>query len=227
MFLFLPKLWELFTQIERSQQRAAAAAGLDLGPHMDGGSGVGFDNDGNEMTGDGSLDGFLYSNAAAAWMNSAGNLAVLGPGVTSAPMPGGSSTNASSVQLPMTSSGVSIGRKGSIGTLEESKGETSLKESHVGYMGVKYQNRFFSFLSSWCMKRVILYPAGRYFTCFDVVSQKQHDLNKQQRMKTPKLTRQDSRMVATVLTMTNSPHLIGQTRDGANVHLHLCLYSFA
>lgn len=170
MFLFLPKLWELFTQIERSQQRAASVTDLNLGPHMGGGGGGGFDNDGNEISGDGSLDGFLYNNAAAAWMNSAGNLAVLGPGVTSAPLPGGSSTNASSVQLPMTVSGVSIGRKGSVVTLEESKGESTLKESHVGYMGVKYQSRYFSFLSSWCMKRVMLYPAGRYFTCFDVVS---------------------------------------------------------
>ncbi|KAG0051917.1 hypothetical protein BGZ83_003197 [Gryganskiella cystojenkinii] len=163
MFLFLPKLWELFTQIERSQQRAAAAAEMDLGgAHLGLGgnsSGVGIDGDPNH---DSSLDGFLYSNATAGWMNSAGNLAVLGPGVTSAALSGGSA-NASSIHLPG-------GRKGSVGTLDDSKGgiDNTLTESHMGYMGIKFQNRYFSFLSSWCMRRVILYPGGRYFTCFEV-----------------------------------------------------------
>jgi hypothetical protein len=53
--------------------------------------------------------------------------------------------------------------------MDESKGDT-LKESHIGYMGVKFQNRYMPFLASWCMRRVILYPADKYFTAFEAVS---------------------------------------------------------
>ncbi|KAF9948297.1 hypothetical protein BGZ72_009778 [Mortierella alpina] len=151
MFLFLPKLWELFTQIEKSHQRGSN-------------SGNGGTSDGSDQN---SIDGFY--NGAPAWMNSAGNLVLLAQGADlaggvdpDAPGTGGvlSSINASNQHLPG-------GRKGSVGTLDDTKGDTA-KETHMGYMGVKFQNRYLSFLSSWCMRRVILYPAGRYFTCFEV-----------------------------------------------------------
>ncbi|KAF9278430.1 hypothetical protein BGZ68_008585 [Mortierella alpina] len=153
MFLFLPKLWELFTQIEKSHQRGSN-------------SGNGGTSDGSDQN---SIDGFY--NGAPAWMNSAGNLVLLAQaqgadlaGVADADISGAgglsSSINASNQHLPG-------GRKGSVGTLDDTKGDTA-KETHMGYMGVKFQNRYLSFLSSWCMRRVILYPAGRYFTCFEV-----------------------------------------------------------
>ncbi|KAG0214373.1 hypothetical protein BGX28_002190 [Mortierella sp. GBA30] len=151
MFLFLPKLWELFTHIEKSHQRSTNSGSTGRGNGSDEGS----------MT-----DGF-YSGAPA-WMNSAGNLVALaqgadlsdvdGPGVMAALS---SSMNYSSQHIP------SSGRKGSVGTLDESKGDTA-KETHMGYMGVRFQNRYLPFLSNWCMRRVLLYPAGRYFTCFEV-----------------------------------------------------------
>ncbi|CAO3573723.1 unnamed protein product [Mortierella alpina] len=151
LFLFLPKLWELFTQIEKSHQQRSSNSGNGT-------------SDGSDQN---SIDGFYHG--APAWMNSAGNLVMLAQGTDFAggadadvPAAGGvpSSVNASNQHLP-------VGRKGSVGTLDDSKGDTA-KETHMGYMGVKFQNRYFSFLSSWCMRRVILYPAGRYFTCFEV-----------------------------------------------------------
>ena len=59
-------------------------------------------------------------------------------------------------------------RKGSITSIDDSKGET-LKESHMGYMGVKFQNRFMPFLANWCMRRVILFPSDKYFMAFESV----------------------------------------------------------
>ncbi|KAF9181980.1 hypothetical protein BGZ50_005201 [Haplosporangium sp. Z 11] len=146
MFLFLPKLWELFTQIERAHQRG--------GSNGDGGGAEG----GSDES---SIDGFVY-NGASAWMNSAGNLAILGQGADFAGAIGGNgaSVNASSHYLPDR-------RKGSVGTLDEGKGDI-VKEIHMGYMGVRFQNRYLPFLSSWCMRRVVLYPQCRYFTCFEL-----------------------------------------------------------
>ncbi|KAG0360799.1 hypothetical protein BG005_009879 [Podila minutissima] len=148
MFLFLPKLWELFTQIERAQQsrNAANAANQASG----GGSGAN------------SVDGFIYNGAG--WIQNGGSGAVAAATSGTAGTAGGSSgggggSNGGSVYLG--------GRKGSVGTLDEPKGET-LKETHMGYMGVKYQNRYLRFLASWNMRRVILYPTGRYFTCFEL-----------------------------------------------------------
>ncbi|KAK3810878.1 MAG: hypothetical protein J3Q66DRAFT_414035 [Benniella sp.] len=57
-------------------------------------------------------------------------------------------------------------RKSSVESLDESKG-IALKESHTGYMGVKFQNRYLPLLASWCMRRVILFPADKYFTAFE------------------------------------------------------------
>ncbi|KAF9344575.1 hypothetical protein BGX34_005516, partial [Mortierella sp. NVP85] len=111
MFLFIPKLWELFTKKRRLQNLANNNPGAD-------------DSD------DDSMDGFMYNGPR--WMNSTG----------------------------------SIGRKASVGTLDDSKGDTT-KEMHVGFMVVKFQYRYLSFLSSWRMQRVALYPPGRYFTCFE------------------------------------------------------------
>ncbi|KAF9141012.1 hypothetical protein BGX30_005623 [Mortierella sp. GBA39] len=153
MFLFLPKLWELFTQIERSQQRLGG-----VGVGVSGGSGGG---DGSASN---SIDGFIY-NGNGGWANSSGNLAALAQGsaAAAAAVAAGSGCSGSANEGSQYLSG----RKGSIGTLDESKGET-LKETHMGYMGVKFQNRWVPFLSSWCMRRVILYPTGRYFTCFEL-----------------------------------------------------------
>ncbi|KAF8941929.1 Ribonucleoside-diphosphate reductase large subunit [Haplosporangium gracile] len=149
MFLFLPKLWELFTQIERSQQRLGGGIG-----RVGGGGGDGSDSK--------SIDGFIY-NGNGGWVNSNGNLAALTQGSAAAAAVAGSGGSGS---MNDGSQYLSGRRKGSIGSLDESKGET-LKETHMGYMGVKFQNRWVPFLSSWCMRRVILYPAGRYFTCFE------------------------------------------------------------
>ncbi|KAG0251820.1 Metabotropic GABA-B receptor subtype 2, isoform C [Mortierella polycephala] len=146
MFLFLPKLWELFTQIERAHQRGSG--------NGDGGGAEG----GSDES---SMDGLAY-NGASTWMNSAGNLAILGQGAdfTGAIGGNGASVNTSSHYLPS-------GRKGSVGTLDESKGDI-VKETHMGYMGVKFQNRYLPFLSSWRMRRVVLDPQVRYFTCFEL-----------------------------------------------------------
>ncbi|KAF9400397.1 hypothetical protein BGZ94_005476 [Podila epigama] len=165
MFLFLPKLWELFTQIERAQQNknniANGSPGV-MGGIGGGGGGVGGLQ---EASGDSSLDGFIYNSAG--WAQGSGPEAVASGNAVAAAAAivaggsgiGGGSTNGGSIYLG--------GRKGSVGTLDESKGDT-LKETHMGYMGVKFQNRYLPFLASWNMRRIILYPAGRYFTCFEL-----------------------------------------------------------
>ncbi|KAF9360020.1 Anamorsin [Mortierella sp. AD094] len=146
MFLFLPKLWELFTQIEKTQQQQRAnVVNVSTGTTAPG-----------ELSDESSSEGFAYSGSQA-WMNSNSNLAVLVPGAG----------NASLVASSIVASSFQSGRKGSVATLEEAKGET-LKEAHMGYMGVKFQNRYFPFLSSWCMRRVALFPSGRYFTSFEL-----------------------------------------------------------
>ncbi|KAI7830677.1 hypothetical protein BC939DRAFT_438718 [Gamsiella multidivaricata] len=120
MFMFLPKLWKLFSQIEYAKQTSS---------------------DGAE---DSSFDG-LFNNQGP-WLNTVsgnGN----GAGSTIGEYPPGA-------------------RKGSIGSIEDSKAGT-LKESHLGYMGVKFQNRYLPFLASWCMRRVILFPADKHFTAFE------------------------------------------------------------
>lgn len=142
MFLFLPKLWELFTQIERTQQTRAGNA--------NGGSG----------SGENSVDGFIYNGAG--WIQGSG------PDAVAAAIAGNAGAGGTSGEGSTGGSVYLGGRKGSVGTLDESKGET-LKETHMGYMGVKFQNRYVSFLASWNMRRVILYPTGRYFTCFEMV----------------------------------------------------------
>ncbi|KAI8600355.1 7 transmembrane sweet-taste receptor of 3 GCPR-domain-containing protein [Dissophora ornata] len=119
MFMFLPKLWKLFSLIEKSKQTLR-----------------------DESTGESSFDG-LFNNRAS-WLNTAS-------GIDTGSSVGGYIPGA---------------RKGSIGSLDDSKSAT-LKESHVGYMGVKFQNRYFPFLSSWCMRRVILFPSEKYFTAFE------------------------------------------------------------
>ncbi|KAF9939919.1 hypothetical protein BGZ65_009009 [Modicella reniformis] len=133
LIMFMPKLWEVFVEKERSQQRSNRR----IGACSDGCS----------------ANDFIYGSAPG-WMNNSGNLDILGKSVADAV-----GTNGSKHHPP-------DGRKGSIGTLDDSKGET-LREIHVGYMGVKFQYRYLSFLSSWRMKRVLLYPSGRYFTCFE------------------------------------------------------------
>ncbi|KAG0335568.1 hypothetical protein BG004_008397, partial [Podila humilis] len=167
MFLFLPKLWELFTQIERAQQSRNALN--DMNANVGGGE-----------SGENSVDGFIYNGVG--WIQgggpgtvavaTAGNIAVAttanssagATGIGSGGGVGGGGANGSSIN----GSGFYLGgRKGSMGTLDESKGET-LKETHMGYMGVKLQSRYLSFLARWSMQRVILYPSGRYFTCFEL-----------------------------------------------------------
>ncbi|KAG0370591.1 hypothetical protein BGZ54_005496 [Gamsiella multidivaricata] len=130
MFMFLPKLWELFTQIERSQQRN---------------SNGGFGGGGSDES---SMDGFIHSGATR-WMNSAGNLVVLGDqSISGVGVGTGGPANDSDQHL-------TNGRKASVATLDEINEET-LKETHMGYMGVKFQSRYLPFLSSWCMRRVCL-----------------------------------------------------------------------
>lgn len=144
MFLFLPKLWELFTQIERTQQTRNVAANANSGG-----------------SGENSVDGFIYNGAG--WIQGSG------PGAVTAATAGNSGGSGGGGGGGSTGGSVYRGgRKGSVGTLDEPKGET-LKETHMGYMGVKHQNRYLRFLSSWNMRRVILYPTGRYFTCFELV----------------------------------------------------------
>ncbi|KFH71348.1 hypothetical protein MVEG_01648 [Podila verticillata NRRL 6337] len=149
MFLFLPKLWELFTQIERTQQTRAANANANA----NGGSGLG----------ENSVDGFIYNGAG--WIQGSG------PGAVAAATAGNAGTRGTSGGGSTGESVYLSGRKGSVGTLDESKGET-LKETHMGYMGVKFQSRYLHFLASWSMRRVILYPTGRYFTCFELVRER-------------------------------------------------------
>lgn len=127
MFMFLPKLWKLFSHIElRNQQKRA------------------------DTSDDRSIDSFLHNRVGGGE----------GGG-------GGWFSNAESSSAGQTYS-TAGGRKGSVGSLDD-KGDT-LKESHMGYMGVKFQNRYAPFLSSWCMRRVILYPGDKYFTCFELVN---------------------------------------------------------
>ncbi|KAF9299672.1 hypothetical protein BGZ74_008773 [Mortierella antarctica] len=125
MFMFLPKLWKLFNEFDRSGQQKRA-----------------------DSSDDRSIDSFLHNRVGGGegggggWLSNAGG---------------------SSVAQNYSNAG---GRKGSVGSLDD-KGDT-LKESHIGYMGVKFQNRYAPFLSSWCMRRVILYPSDKYFTCFEL-----------------------------------------------------------
>ncbi|KAG0352968.1 hypothetical protein BG005_007675 [Podila minutissima] len=125
MFMFLPKLWKLFSEFDRSGQQKRA-----------------------DSSDDRSIDSFLHNRVGGGegggggWLSNAGG---------------------SSVAQNYSNAG---GRKGSVGSLDD-KGDT-LKESHMGYMGVKFQNRYAPFLSSWCMRRVILYPSDKYFTCFEL-----------------------------------------------------------
>ncbi|KAF8946717.1 hypothetical protein BGZ47_011543 [Haplosporangium gracile] len=125
MFMFLPKLWKLFAQIERNiQMNWADGATAD----------------------ENSFDG-LFKQGPGGWLSGA-----------AAPGNGGGGS-------PIGEYGPGA-RKGSVGTVDESKGDT-LKESHIGYMGIKFQNRYMPFLASWCMRRVILYPTDKYFTAFE------------------------------------------------------------
>ncbi|KAG0049823.1 hypothetical protein BGZ83_005350 [Gryganskiella cystojenkinii] len=132
MFMFLPKLWKLFSQIEQKSMKDRA-----------------------EGSDESSFDGILQNRAG--WLSNGTS----GYGSNVTKHNGGSGVHGA--QSSYISSG---GRKGSVGTLED--GSDTLKESHAGYMGVKFQNRYFPFLSIWCMRRVILYPADRYFTCFEL-----------------------------------------------------------
>lgn len=133
MFMFLPKLWKLFAQIERNHQMSRG-------------------NDGGASADESSFDG-LFKQGPGGWLSAA---AAAGNGGN-----GGGGT-------PIGEYGPGA-RKGSVGTVDESKGDT-LKESHIGYMGIKFQNRYMPFLASWCMRRVILYPTDKYFTAFEAVS---------------------------------------------------------
>lgn len=127
MFMFLPKLWKLFSEFDRSGQQKRA-----------------------DSSDDRSIDSFLHNRVGGGQGGGGGWL---------------SNAGGSSVAQNYSNAG---GRKGSVGSLDD-KGDT-LKESHMGYMGVKFQNRYAPFLSSWCMRRVILYPSDKYFTCFELVS---------------------------------------------------------
>ncbi|KAF9543952.1 hypothetical protein EC957_000317 [Mortierella hygrophila] len=131
MFMFLPKLWKLFAQIERNLQMSRG-------------------NDGGGTTADdSSFDGF-FKQGPGGWLSA--SAAVEG---------GGHGEGGSSIGEYGPGA-----RKDSVGTVNESKGDT-LKESHIGYMGIKFQNRYMPFLASWCMRRVILYPTDKYFTAFE------------------------------------------------------------
>ncbi|KAG0217465.1 hypothetical protein BGX33_010476 [Mortierella sp. NVP41] len=132
MFMFLPKLWKLFAQIERNSQLK-----LNCVSSTDG------------CSEDSSFDGFFKQNAGG-WLSTAGNDGGGG---------GGGGESAIGEYGPGA-------RKGSVVTVGESRGDT-LKESHIGYMGVKFQNKYMPFLASWCMRRVILYPTDKYFTAFE------------------------------------------------------------
>ncbi|KAF9206222.1 hypothetical protein BGZ49_002822 [Haplosporangium sp. Z 27] len=166
MFLFLPKLWELFTEIERyhhhqqhqQEQQCASGLGVGLGAPLPG-----------DVSDENNPEGFAYGGSAG-WINSAGNLVVLGQNIgnsASEVAAIAAAASSSSVVGGSFQSGAEGGRKGSVVTLDEAKGET-LKEAHMGYMGFKFQNRYFPILSSWCMRRVALFPTGRYFTCFEL-----------------------------------------------------------
>ncbi|KAF9569236.1 hypothetical protein EC968_002606 [Mortierella alpina] len=125
MFMFLPKLWKLFSQIERSMQKGDAAE----------------ESDGS------SFDGLFNNSSRVGWIGGVGStIGGTGSSVCGY-MPGG--------------------RKGSVGTLDDAKCDT-LKESHMGYMGVKFQNRYLPFLASWCMRNVMLYPGDKYFTAYEL-----------------------------------------------------------
>ncbi|KAF9920195.1 hypothetical protein FBU30_009996 [Linnemannia zychae] len=133
MFMFLPKLWKLFAQIERNMQ-------MNRNGGNNGNGGEGSAEEEN------SIDGF-FKQGPGGWLSAA-----VGNG-------GGGSGS------PLGEYG-SGARKGSVGTMDEFKGDT-LRESHIGYMGVKFQNRYIPLLASWCMRRVILYPTDKYFTAFE------------------------------------------------------------
>ncbi|KAF9395883.1 hypothetical protein BGX21_009739 [Mortierella sp. AD011] len=115
MFMFLPKLMKLYSQIE-----------------------CGMQGDRAEIAEESSFNG-LFNRPS--WLNTSSGI--------------GSSMGE---YVPA--------RKGSVVSIEDSKGDT-LRESHFGYMGVKFQNRYMPFLSSWCMRRIVLFPAEKYFTAFE------------------------------------------------------------
>ncbi|KAF9433867.1 hypothetical protein BGZ76_008875 [Entomortierella beljakovae] len=150
MFLFLPKLWALYTQIETNRKAAAEAAALAAQRAVITAISEASEHHSNISQ--------RVTHSNTAWMDDSTNLAVMGPSNIS-----GSGIRSSVV----VSSHYSGGRKGSVITLDENKSET-LKEAHIGYMGLKIYNRYFAYLSNWRMRRVALFPTGRYFTCFEV-----------------------------------------------------------
>ncbi|KAF9913660.1 hypothetical protein BX616_009760 [Lobosporangium transversale] len=182
LFLFLPKLWELYSQIERTQQQqrqnnCSSAVHGERSTHMGLGPGL---SPGSVLESR-SAENFIY-NMASTWMNSSSNIGVLGPSASSDMMlgstgaGGGDHSSYGNGNGARSSTYLSYGRKGSAASLEDYKGGggeddgNTLKEMHMGYMGVKFQSRFWplSFISNWRMGRIVLYPTGRYFTCFEL-----------------------------------------------------------
>ncbi|GJJ68283.1 gamma-aminobutyric acid type B receptor [Entomortierella parvispora] len=135
MFMFIPKLMQLFSLIEKKSM-------LDRAEGSD----------------ESSFDGILQQRAG--WLSDVSGGGDNGRGRGGSSGSGANEGNAGSRP--------NYGRKGSINSmLEDSQGDT-LKESHGGYMGVKFQHRHLSFLSIWCMRRVLLVPGEKYFTCFEL-----------------------------------------------------------
>ncbi|KAG0200058.1 hypothetical protein BGX28_006774 [Mortierella sp. GBA30] len=92
-----------------------------------------------------SFDGLFNNSSRVGWLGAGSNIG------------GGGSSSSVCQYMP-------AGRKGSVGTLEDD----TLKESHMGYMSVKSQNRYLPFLASWCMRQVMLFPADKYFLAYEL-----------------------------------------------------------
>ncbi|KAG0230352.1 hypothetical protein BGW42_001024 [Actinomortierella wolfii] len=142
-FMFVPKLYKLFTQMDRqANQRQDSTDESSLNSILNQAGG------GNNR---------VFGGSGGPW---------LGGGIG-----GGFSSNIGDSHLQHAqdeheSFHWTGGRKGSVTTLDESKGDT-LHESHMGFMGVKVQHRYLPLLSNWRMRCIVLFPHHRYFMSFE------------------------------------------------------------
>ncbi|KAF9969956.1 hypothetical protein BGZ73_007480 [Actinomortierella ambigua] len=146
-FMFVPKLYKLFSQLERQS------------------------NSRNDSIEESSFDGMIH-NASNNHLNGGVGGPGFGPWFGGSSSNVNEQGNHHHYQPPVPSSHEDEschwtgGRKGSVTTLDDARGDT-LHEAHMGYMGIKVQHRYLPLLSNWRMRRIVLFPHQRYFTSFE------------------------------------------------------------
>ncbi|KAG0265627.1 hypothetical protein DFQ27_000502 [Actinomortierella ambigua] len=157
-FMFVPKLYKLFTQLEResnSRHESTEESSFDGIIHHAG-------NNHLSPGGGGGGGGGCGGAGFGPWLGSSSNV-----------NDQSNNNNHHHYQPPVSSSSHEDdsyhwtgGRKGSVTTLDDARGDT-LHEAHMGYMGIKVQHRYLPLLSNWRMRRMVLFPHQRYFMSFE------------------------------------------------------------